>query len=111
MTFIYPLDLCAWWALETTYETFTEHIFWYSLTCLLFGFGLLFFFSFFCSLMTLPFTLIGRSVFNDNHAIEKFPNIWLDHCALPIALFAYITQLTGAADLYGAFNQILEYLS
>lgn len=111
LTIFYPLDFCGWAALEVPYETYTKHLFWYTLQSLTVGMAILVFFCFVCSLLCLPFRLIGRSIFKDDYIYVRFPNVWLDFCAFPIALFAYITQLTGAADIYGAFIQLLEFLS
>lgn len=100
MTFIFPNGFITWDAAIETSGSMPWRLFSYSFHALLFGMGVFILFPFVGSLLVIPFTLIGRSLFKDDHSYAHFPNVWLEYCSIPISLFAFVTQLTGAADLY-----------
>lgn len=105
MTFVFPNGFITWDAAIETTGSLAWRLFSYSIHVLLFGIGLLLIFPFIGGILLIPFTIIGRSLFKDDYSYVRFPNIWMDYCSFPIALFAFVTQLTGAADLY----YIIEY--
>jgi hypothetical protein len=105
LAFVAPLDFVIWDPVVGSGGSLLWRVISYTIYALLFGIGTIMFFYLFCGILNLPIYLISKSIFPDNVRHGDYLNVWGNYCVLPLALFAYISQLIGAADYFA----IMEY--